>query len=235
MRRYADSATRAISCWEMNKKRKHPVPAIRRFRRAALMETALILALGILLAVVICRGREAPLVIREERILTPSASIHIIETTPAPTAEPEEEESAITVYPVNLNADFQQYVIGVCEEYGIDPALGFAVIVAESECNPAKVGDEGTSYGLMQVQEKWHIERMARLGVIDIMDAEGNVRVGIDFLAELLDEGKGVTWALMAYNGWKNYADDMTAKGEVSAYARKVLALAEEYREEITA
>ena len=75
----------------------------------------------------------------------------------------------------------------------------------------------------MQIQPIWHSERMNKLGVTDLLNPYQNVTVGIDFLAELLEEGKGTAWALSAYNGGPDYADDLFENGTTSKYAVEVL------------
>ena len=52
----------------------------------------------------------------------------------------------------------------------------------------------------MQIQPKWHGERMARLGVTDLMDPYQNVLTGCDILAEKLAEYGNLHDALSAYN-----------------------------------
>lgn len=79
------------------------------------------------------------------------------------------------------------------------------------------------AYGLMQIWPKWHSHRMKEYGCSDLRDPFQNVTVGIDIIADYIDRGKGVEWALMAYNGGGDYATKKLAAGEVSAYARGVL------------
>ena len=50
------------------------------------------------------------------------------------------------------------------------------------------MGDVHESFGLMQIQPKWHEDRMRRLGVTDLLDPEQNVRVGADLLSEHLSK-----------------------------------------------
>lgn len=129
-------------------------------------------------------------------------------------------------YDVPLASELQLYIANLCEEYHTDPALVIAMIGVESSYNADAVGDGGDSVGLMQIQEQWHAERMARLGASDLTNPYENVIVGIDYIAEQLDKGQGVEWALMAYNGGVAYANEMTAAGKVSDYATEVMAIA---------
>ena len=127
-------------------------------------------------------------------------------------------------YDVPLASELQLFIATTCEDYHIDNALVIAMISVESKYNANAIGDGGDSIGLMQIQSKWHAERMARLGVTDLTNPYENVTVGIDYLAEKLAEGQGIEWALMAYNGGNQYANEMTVAGKVSTYAMEVMA-----------
>lgn len=129
-------------------------------------------------------------------------------------------------YDVPLEDSLQNFIFGRCERYGIDPAIVFAMIDVESKFDRDAIGDRGASYGLMQIQPKWHAERMARLGCDDLLDPYQNVEVGIDILAELVAMDRGLEWALMAYNGGYSYANAFVSKGELSDYSREVMAVA---------
>ena len=127
---------------------------------------------------------------------------------------------AISFYPVPLDHDLQAHIIRTCHAYEIDPALVMAVIQKESTFDAAAIGDSGNSAGLMQVQERWHRERMERLGVSDLLDPYQNTLVGIDYLAELLDK-YSVAEALTAYN---------SGTPGKSQYAAVVMAYMEEFQ-----
>ena len=71
----------------------------------------------------------------------------------------------------------------------------------------------------MQIQPRWHEERMERLGVTDLSDPYSNFRVGCDFLAELLSKYT-LEEALTAYN---------SGKAGKSEYATSVMEYMEEY------
>ena len=123
-----------------------------------------------------------------------------------------------------LSTDLQLYIIRVAESYGIDPAIIFAICYRESSYNPAVIGDQGEAFGLMQIQPRWHSDRMARLGCTDLLNPFQNVTVGIDYVAEQLSRyGGDVGKALVAYNVGHYY-------GTITRYAQEVLAKAEELR-----
>ena len=82
----------------------------------------------------------------------------------------------------------------------------------------------------MQVQKKFHEDRMTKVGASDLLNPYDNVTVGIDILAECLNEGKGLEWALHCYNGWVEHADYMQVTGQVSDYTESVLKLYEELK-----
>lgn len=161
---------------------------------------------------------------RVEASKAAAVSVVTVAAKPQPTATP-----APVLYDVPLDADLQAYIIEECEKRETDPAVVFAMIERESQYTPDAVGDNGDSIGLCQVQAKWHSERMERLGVTDLFDPVGNVRVAIDLLAELLDRYDGdYGKALTAYNTGKY-------RGTVTEYAKAVMDGAEELRGDIDA
>jgi soluble lytic murein transglycosylase-like protein len=119
---------------------------------------------------------------------------------------------------VPLDGDTQAFLRAACEETGIPYELALAVIRQETEFRNV-TGDDGRSVGYMQVQRRWHEDRMARLGVTDLADPYGNFRVGCDYLAELLGKYP-LEEALTAYN---------SGKPGKSAYASNVLTYMEAY------
>ena len=135
---------------------------------------------------------------------------------------------------IPLDDELQIYVSKVAAEYEINPLLIYAVIWQESRFNQAALNDSNEySVGLMQIYEKYHFERMDRLGVTDLSEPRQNILVGIDYISELINwkEDTTLEWALMAYNGGPEYADCMIGKGEVSNYAREVLDKLVQYSE----
>lgn len=137
----------------------------------------------------------------------------------------------VVYFDVKLGWDLQDHIFRECEKHGIDPAIVIAMIERESDFRSRLVGDNGNSFGLMQINKKWHIERMKKLGVTDLFDPYQNVTVGIDYLAENYRKGGTLEWALMAYNGGPSYARRLTAEGIVSKYAKGVLERSEELNE----
>ena len=164
----------------------------------------------------------------DERLAAVEARIEEIMIPVELYEEPIEEESkpAVTYFDIPLDESLQDHIFAECARYDVDPAVVVAMIQRESGFRESVVGDSGRSFGLMQIQYKWHSGRMEKLGCDDLLDPYQNVTVGIDFLAELIGSGKGVEWALMAYNGGPGYANRLAGEGRVSDYAAGVMASA---------
>ena len=117
------------------------------------------------------------------------------------------------------------------EAAGIDPILIRAMIQKESQWNAGAMGDGGKSYGLMQIHKRFHTDRMAKLGVTDLLDPVQNIKVGTDYLKELnaMSDGRGTNWILMAYNMGPDQANKLWKKGTRStAYTREISRIMEE-------
>lgn len=133
-------------------------------------------------------------------------------------------------YDVPLDWDIQDHIVKVCEKYErrISPPhleLVLAMIEVESDYNADAVGDEGKSFGLMQVKKSDHEDRMDRLGVTDLMDPYQNVIVGIDILNEKLLQYETLEKALTAYNAGDSGAETLYFSQGItmSPYAEEVL------------
>lgn len=120
-----------------------------------------------------------------------------------------------------IDQKYQEYCVEIGEIYGICPELLMAMIEAESSGNPK--AKNGSCKGLLQVSEKWHADRMKRLGVSDIYDPYGNILAATDYLMELFEKYGDVGVVLMKYNG--DSKADAFANGEcsLSGYAKKIL------------
>lgn len=137
-------------------------------------------------------------------------------------------EMEVKFYDVPLPEELQLHIFKECDKHNIAPAIVIAMIERESSYRADVLGDNGNSYGLMQIQPRWNQERMDRLGITDLLDPYQNVTVGIDLLAELIDENPDLYWVLMAYNGGQDYADARMESGNISDYATWVVERASE-------
>lgn len=152
-------------------------------------------------------------------------------SAPQPVSFAQEKPSArIVLEPIEVEEDYyrgdipldretQKLLKSACDEAGIEYELALAVIYQETRFQNI-MGDNGNSYGYMQIQPRWHSDRMERLGVTDLNDPLSNFRVGCDLLAELL-ERYTLEEALTAYN---------TGSAGTSKYATSVIGYMEEYK-----
>lgn len=106
------------------------------------------------------------------------------------------------------------------QQYSICPETIQAVCWVESRFDPDAENDGCT--GIMQVSERWHKDRMERLGVTDLTDTRGNMAVAVDYLAELVKDGEDMEVALMRYHG-ESRIQERLSEGELSEYVDKVL------------
>ena len=96
--------------------------------------------------------------------------------------------------------EINDHIDKMAKRYGLNPDVIKALIEEESGWGESAEGDNGQSVGLMQIQERWHKERMKRLGVTSLYDPEQNITVGCDILSELLNKYGNYRDALSAYN-----------------------------------
>ena len=112
-----------------------------------------------------------------------------------------EPEPEIDIYPVNLDANLQRYIIETCEEYTINPSIIIAMCFYESSFNVDAIGDNGAGMGLMGINPRWCWPEMEKLNCPDMRDPYQNVTVGIDIFAQKLAKYDGnIEMALMSYN-----------------------------------
>ena len=119
-----------------------------------------------------------------------------------------------------MNSSLGEWIIEYSGSKDIDPFLIFAIAERESGLNPNAVGDNGASIGLMQIQPRWSRERMKSLGVADLKEPRGCVKVAIDILLGYKEKDSDLYFVLMAYNGGMAYAKRNT--NTPSAYALEV-------------
>lgn len=130
----------------------------------------------------------------------------------------QEAEETLEAYQVDLPENVRAYCEEVGAQYGICPELLEAIAWRESRYQSGATN--GTCTGMMQVSTQWHGDRMARLGVTSLYDAEGCIKVAADYIAELADGGEtGVAVALMTYNGDSRANEE----GYISGYADDIL------------
>ena len=77
-------------------------------------------------------------------------------------------------------------------EYGICPELLEAIAKRESRFREDVIDSTQSCYGLMQIKQSCHKERMKRLGVTNLLDIDSNVLVASDYLSELFEQYEDV-------------------------------------------
>jgi soluble lytic murein transglycosylase-like protein len=146
---------------------------------------------------------------------TATTTVAATTTTTATTTKPTRH-----YFDVPLAHPVQEHIFSECEQYNIQPAIIVAMIHKESNYKPNNMGDNGNSFGLMQIQPRWHSKRMEKLNCTDLLDPYQNITVGVNYLAELLNRYDGdIAKALVAYN-------QGSYKGTITNYAKSVLSKA---------
>lgn len=138
------------------------------------------------------------------------------------TYEQQDTESFKTL-DIPLEADVQEQIFNYCYDHSISPFLIFAMAYQESRFDYEIVGDSGNSIGLLQIQPRWHQERISRLEVVNLYEPMQNTKVAVDYLCELFTKRDDVFWVLHAYNGGETYANKLLAQDVVSNYAREIV------------
>lgn len=135
-------------------------------------------------------------------------------------------EKEVLIENTYLSESTIDYCYQYGDEYDFRPELLIAIIEAESSGNPNATN--GDCLGIMQVSEKWHKDRMERLGVSSLYDESGNILVATDYLYELFMRYGDLGMVLMTYNGDSSAKDYWNGNGELSAYAKKIINRTEE-------
>jgi len=99
------------------------------------------------------------------------------------------------------------------QRHGLDPTLILAVIAVESRFNPIAESEQG-AVGLMQIIPRFHMDKIAAVGVPSILLPEANIAIGAVILKDAIRRGGSDAAGLQLYNG---AFDD-----ETRAYANRV-------------
>ena len=158
-----------------------------------------------------------------------SKEVVTVEASVLPVIEPVRRQKLCTDQ-VNLDPELQDWMIGYCSDRHISPCLVMALIEQESDCDSecVYITEREESVGLMQINTRWHTERVESLGVTDLLDPKQNIIVGVDYLLELFRTNPETEWVLNAYNGGQAYADRIEDIGIVTDYALGIMNRAKE-------
>lgn len=115
-----------------------------------------------------------------------------------------------------LSDELQEFIQDLCRERQLSYPLVIALI--ERETGYRNVDPNGCgSTGYMQIIPRWHEDRMAKFGVTDLLEPEGNITVGIDYLTELFEKYHEINLVLMAYNMGESGAKKLWEDGIYSS------------------
>jgi len=89
------------------------------------------------------------------------------------------------LYNIPLSDGDQLLIREISNQFGIDYELILAIIKTESEFNPNDIGDNGHSFGLMQIQQKYWTKMFNVNGCSDWLSVKDNVTTGCAILQYL--------------------------------------------------
>lgn len=124
--------------------------------------------------------------------------------------------------PVKVPEEVKEISEELGQAYDICPELIQAICCIESRFQADAVNAD--CIGIMQVSERWHKDRMKRLGVTDLTDAKQNMTVAVDYLAGMVKDGEDMEEALMRYHGESDIGRKLE-EGEMSDYVEAVLSV----------
>lgn len=127
----------------------------------------------------------------------------------------------------DLDPEIQWAIFEACGQDASLFCATMAIAYVESRYTTDLIGDDGLSFGMMQINTKWHTGRMEALGVTDLTDPVQCAMVAIDYLKEL----EAITGAsledhalYMAYNMGPSGARKAQANGRTSTdYSEAIL------------
>lgn len=133
-----------------------------------------------------------------------------------------------------LPESVRTHLYNLCAQYNISYPLMLALIETESGYKWDAESSDGSCKGYAMINDKWHQERMRKLGVTDIYNPYGNLDVAVDFLAELFSKYRDENIALMCYNCGESGAERLLQMGiESTAYSERILQREDEIAYEI--
>lgn len=136
---------------------------------------------------------------------------HAFYASPTVETDKRAEDRILIVKTVQAETPKQKdYIEETAESYGISPKLVKAIIEVESGGDQNAVGDDGNSLGLMQIQPRYHAQRLKEGE--SLLDPKVNVKVGCEILSELIAKYGTLDEVLTVYNagcdtGDRSYAN----------------------------
>lgn len=145
--------------------------------------------------------------------------------------------SSVQILNITLEQETQWEIYRLCGYR--DSAFCFLMAIASRETgfDAQAVGDNGSSKGLMQINIRWHTDRMEALGVTDLTDPVQCAAVAMDYLKELeaqhgfAPESEAL---LMAYNMGPGNAKKAISNGSSSTdYSRETFSIYQGFMKEM--
>lgn len=131
---------------------------------------------------------------------------HAFYASPTVETDKRAEDRLLIVKTVQAETPKQKdYIEETAESYGISPKLVKAIIEVESGGDADAVGDNGNSLGLMQIQPRYHAQRLKEGE--SLLDPKVNVRVGCEILSEIMAKYATLDEALTVYNAGHDTGD----------------------------
>lgn len=126
--------------------------------------------------------------------------------SPSAIADKRAEDRILIVKTVQAETPKEKdYIEETAESYGISPKLIKAIIEVESGGDANAIGDDGNSLGLMQIQPRYHAQRLKEGE--SLLDPQVNVRVGCEILSEIMDKYSTLDEVLTVYNAGHDTGD----------------------------
>lgn len=123
---------------------------------------------------------------------------------------------------------YSEYVEKYAKEYGLDPALVYAVIRTESNFNPMAQSDAG-AYGLMQITDDTLEHYMNVRGeqgkytTDDLFTPSVNIDYGCNILSDLIEEFGDEECAVAAYNAGPGNVEQWLSDPNISPDGRTLV------------
>lgn len=135
---------------------------------------------------------------------------HAFYASPSVGADKRAEDRILIVKTVQAEEVKQKdYIEETAESYGISPILVKAIIEVESGGDANAIGDGGNSLGLMQIQPRYHAQRLKEGE--SLLDPKVNVRVGCEILSEIMAKYGTLDEVLTVYNAGHDTGDRLYA------------------------
>lgn len=144
--------------------------------------------------------------------------LSLVTLTTAPKTKPKEE----VIIPIEIQESCEKWG----EEYEICPEVLEAMCWQETRCRPEL--DNGSCYGITQINPNFHKATMEKLGVDDLYDYDQNIHVCAYTIRQYADETEDLYCVLMMWNSGSSRGKTLFEQGKYTSYAIEVSQTAHE-------